>query len=146
NSRKGQFDLVYLHRFHVANPLMADVRASQPSARLVFSVADLHHVRDGRSRLFTGKPDEAAVAATREAELHCVKEADLTLTHSTWEQSYLRRARPDSRVEVVVWQVPAAPGEASLEGREGLCFLGNFRHAPDAGAVAHFTGANWPSV
>lgn len=145
-SRKGQFDLVYLHRFHVADPLIGEVRATQPEARLMFSLADLHHLRDERARQITGKPDEAAVAATRAAELRCIAGADVTLTHSTFEQAYLREAMPDARVATVLWHVPAAKGEVSLEGREGLCFLGNFHHAPNADAVAHFTGAVWPAI
>jgi glycosyltransferase involved in cell wall biosynthesis len=145
-SRKGQFDLVYLHRFHVADPLIDEVRATQPAARLVFSVADLHHVRDDRTRLLVGKPDEAAIAATREAEFRCISKADVTLTHSTWEQSYLREALPDAHIAVALWQVPAAKGEVDMDGREGLCFLGNFRHAPNADAVAHFAGSVWPVV
>lgn len=145
-ARKGQFDLVYLHRFHVAEPLIAEVRATQPAARIVFSVADLHHVRDERARLLTGKPDEAAVAATREAEFRCIARADATLTHSTWEQSYLREVLSDANVAVALWPVAATRGEAVIEGREGLCFLGNFRHAPNADAVAHFAAAIWPAM
>ncbi len=44
----GCFDLVYLHRISSAGRYMALARLHDPLARLLYSVADLHHVRLGR--------------------------------------------------------------------------------------------------
>jgi len=44
----GTFDVIYLHRHQCADRYLALARAFHPKARIVYSVADLHHVRLAR--------------------------------------------------------------------------------------------------
>jgi hypothetical protein len=44
----GTFDLVYLHRLTNADRYLSLARHHQPKARIVYSVADLHHLRQAR--------------------------------------------------------------------------------------------------
>lgn len=146
-ARRHQFSVVYAHRYHVAKRVLAAARSANPGARIVFSVADLHHVRAERSRAIGGEAgDELAIPAMRDEELACIRSADVTVTHSTWERDYVATHVPAAHVAVVLWDI-ASPGPAApLENREGLCFLGSFRHAPNVDAVGHFGRAIWPEV
>jgi GT2 family glycosyltransferase len=72
------FDLVYLHRLSNAAQFLPLVRQRLPGARVVFAVADLHHLRTGRQAEVEGgdalreraarlRTDEVAVAAAADA-------------------------------------------------------------------------------
>jgi glycosyltransferase involved in cell wall biosynthesis/GT2 family glycosyltransferase len=143
-SRAGQFDIVYAHRFHVARHVLKPARAANPGACLVFSVADLHHLREARRREVTGRPDPVDIEAIRDEELACIGQADVVLTHSTVERDLIRAAVPAARVAVALWAVPVAGEPSVLAGRSGLCFLGSYRHQPNVDAVAHFCREVWP--
>jgi glycosyltransferase involved in cell wall biosynthesis len=145
-SRAGQFDLVYAHRFHVARHVLKPARVANPNACLVFSVADLHHLREARRRDVTGPPDPVDIAVIRDEEFACIGQADVVLTHSTVEADLIRAAVPSARVAVALWAMPVAGEPPAVAGRSGLCFLGSYRHQPNVDAVAHFCGQVWPRL
>jgi glycosyltransferase involved in cell wall biosynthesis len=152
-SRIGEgLDLAYLHRFALMQRYAALVRRWCPAARLVYCVADLHHLRLGRRMAveaglpgggmiadgavpWDDPPD--AVAGLRTAELLAALGADAVITHSSFEQALLRREAPEAAVHLVPWEVAARPTEAPFGERSGLAFIGSFGHAPNLDA-AHF--------
>jgi glycosyltransferase involved in cell wall biosynthesis len=132
-----RLDLVYLHRHGVMARYGALVRRWAPQARVVYSVADLHHVREARGEAFrTGDVAlSAGVAALRVAELNAVLAADATITHSTYEAALLREAVPDAAVFLVPWAVkPHAVGGAFAQ-RRGVAFVGSYGHPPNLDAA-----------
>ncbi|QCI66243.1 glycosyltransferase [Phreatobacter stygius] len=146
-SRRNQFDVVYVHRYHVAKQVLELARTANPGARVLFSVADLHHIRTERSHAAAAEPgDELAVKTMREEELASVRAADVTITHSDWERDYLAKHVPAARVAVVLWDVAGREPEIAFDRRQGVCFLGSFRHAPNIDAVNHFCQAIWPGA
>lgn len=146
-SRHNQFDVVYAHRYHVAKRVLDPAGNANPGARLLFSVADLHHVRAERALGTIGEAgDELALATMREEELACIRSADVTITHSTWERDHIATHVPAAQVAVVLWDVESPGPDVGPEHRKGICFLGSFRHAPNADAVRHFCRAIWPEV
>ena len=56
------FDLVYLHRASNAAKYSALVRYHNPKARLIFSVADLHHLRYARQAHAESRPELMALS------------------------------------------------------------------------------------
>ena len=60
----GCFDLVYLHRVPVASHYLQLARRHQPRARVVYSVADLHHVRMARQAAVEDRPELLAASRT----------------------------------------------------------------------------------
>jgi glycosyltransferase involved in cell wall biosynthesis len=144
-ARPGQFDLIYMHRYHVARSMIGPARSANPKACLIFSVADLHHIRAERSRVVTGEPDDLVVKTMRDEELACIGQADVTLTHSTWERDHIREQLPAANVAVALWDIPVEEPQPDAE-QKGICFLGSYRHAPNADAIAHFGNAIWPHV
>ena len=143
-TRANQFDVVYVHRFHVARQVLEAARGANPKAKILFSLADLHHVREERAQAVTGMGDGHAIAATRADELAAIAAADVTITHSDWERDYIAGHLPAARVVVALWDLPAAAVRAPFAERRGLCFLGSYRHAPNGDAIAHFMTAVWP--
>lgn len=132
----GQFDLIYLHRGSNAAHYMALARDCCPRARVVYSVADLHHVRLERQAAIEGRPELARHAArVRVQELLSAAQADAVLTHSSHEAALLRGAVPDANVRVVPWAIGAGTAPAPFAERRGVGMLGHFAHAPNVDAA-----------
>ena len=116
------------------------VRRWAPEARLVYSVADLHHLRAARrfaveAGLAPDAPEGAEQAAgLRAAELMAVLGADAVITHSSFEASLLKRDAPEADIRLVPWDVPVTPA-APLGGRRGVAFVGSYGHAPNLDAA-----------
>ncbi len=141
------FDLVYLHRIAVASAYTTLVRQCQRRARLVFSVADLHHVRLARQARAEDRPELLAEAErARLLELWAAQEADGVITHSTEEAVLLRRTVAANRVHVVTWSVPAKARATGFARRGGLAFIGHFAHAPNAAAARQLRDEIMPLV
>ena len=132
----GMFDVVYLHRVSIAAAYTALVRQTQPRARLVYSVADLHHVRLHRQAKYEDWLELTAEAdRVRDQELWCARMADAVITHSSTEATLLRPMLPAGRVHVVAWDMPIRPGPRTFDQRVGAAFIGHFAHAPNAAAA-----------
>ncbi|MCA0399816.1 MAG: glycosyltransferase [Proteobacteria bacterium] len=147
-SREDQFELVYLHRFGAAKDVQAALRASQPRARIVFNIADLHFLRLQRQgRIEKSKEIEAQAKAVEETEKACMVAADAIITHSSEEQMRIRRMLPGKTVCRVLWHQPVASRPvAPWETRQDCLFLGSYRHAPNIDAVTYFCNALWPQI
>ncbi|MGN6113646.1 MAG: glycosyltransferase [Luteimonas sp.] len=145
--RDDPFDVVFLHRFGVGEAHMSALRKRYRGARFLFLNADMHHLREMREAELSG--DAAAMARageTRARELAVVRAADATLVHSTFEQALLEREAPDARVALYPLIHEPAADAPTLLGRTGVCFVGGFRHPPNADAIAWFADAVWPLV
>jgi glycosyltransferase involved in cell wall biosynthesis len=132
----GCFDVVYLHRVSIAVRYLGLVRTHLPRARVIYSVADLHHVRLARQAAIQDRPellDESR--RLHQAECAAAAAADATITHSAEEAALLRQCVPAARVHVVPWAVPAGRAPVSFTRRHGVAFIGNFAHAPNLDAA-----------
>ena len=131
----GGFALVYLHRVSNTRYLPL-IRHYQPRARLVYCVADLHHLRLARQAEVEQRPELThASQQLRTAELSAATLADAVITHSSHEAALLRRDAPGARVHLVPWAVAANPVQAPFSERRGLAFVGSFGHAPNVDAA-----------
>jgi hypothetical protein len=147
SARTGQFDVIYLHRLPVAKELLAHARATQPEARILYSLADLHALRLSRGAALAG--DEALAAQSRviEAEeLEAIRAADQVITHSSLEKEWIRRRAPEVPVLRLLWAQRVAKALAPFEARRGFCFLGSYDHAPNVDAVRTFLSTLWPRI
>jgi glycosyltransferase involved in cell wall biosynthesis len=130
------FDVIYLHRHECADRYMALARAHHPKSRIVYSVADLHHVRLARQAQVQGRPELLAHSRrVASVEAYAAAHADLVLTHSPAEALVLRQAAGFGRVHVVPFAAATRPGKRGFAERHGLAFIGSFAHAPNADAV-----------
>lgn len=143
----GGFTLVYLHRVDTAGRYSQLVRDTQRGARLVYSVADLHHLRVARQAEIEGRSDLATYAEhLRFLELTAAQTADAVITHSTYEAALLRRHIPAERVHVVPWAVALKPTMVPFRRRSGLAFIGGYGHAPNVDAARLLIEAVLPEV
>ena len=140
-----RFDSVLLCRHYVASEMVGLLRRHAPRARIVFDTVDLHFLREQRTAEVLGDRAEAAAAeATRRRELAVVAACDATLVVSPVERELLARECPSARVDILsnVHEV-AGRGEPHAR-REGLVFVGGFRHPPNVDAVLWFARDVFP--
>lgn len=129
-------DLVYIHRLSNARGYLDDVRRLAPRARVVFSVADLHYLREERQADLSG--DTLMKDSAREqrvAELAIAARVDAIITHSEVEAAILRAELPSATVAVVPWLIPSIPVKRLAAERSGLAFVGSYTHAPNLDAA-----------
>ena len=136
--RRGGNDyaVVYVHRLAVMLKYGGLIRRWCPGARLLYCVADLHHLRAERqAALATGIAGNTDIAELREAELAAIAAADAPITHSSMEQARLAALLPGVRVHVVPWEVRPPPPVGPAARRRGVAFVGSFGHAPNRDAA-----------
>ena len=131
----GGFALVYLHRASNTRYLPL-IRYYQPRARIVYCVADLHHLRLARQAEVEQRPELAELGQrVRQTELAAATMVDAVITHSTAEADILRRDAPKARVHVVPWSVEQSRAEAPFAERRGFAFVGSYGHPPNLDAA-----------
>jgi glycosyltransferase involved in cell wall biosynthesis len=141
------FDVVYLHRASVAARYIGLVRFHQPRARLIYSVADLHHLRLARQADAEQREEVAKLARQfRLMELRAAAAADAVITHSTYEAALLRQQIKGARVHVVPWSIPVRPTHVPFDARRGAAFFGNYGHMPNRDAARWLITDIMPAV
>ncbi len=134
-------DVVYIHRLPVMRRYAALARDWCPNARLVFCIADLHHLRAARQyAIEAAVPFEAAlatprIAALRAQELAACEAADAVIAHSQAEAAIIAAEAPDAVVHVIPWHVPVEPATTPWAERRGVAFVGSYGHPPNLDAA-----------
>ena len=142
-----RFDAVLVYRVTCLHRHLDTIRKRVPDAKLIFHVADLHHLREMReAEIFNdaGKMKQARLVEVQ--ELACVAGSDLTIVHSSVEKSILDEKVKDAEVYVFPWIERVTETEYPLSQRSGLTFIGGFRHPPNAQGVLWFVENVWPRV
>lgn len=144
---KDEFDIILLVRFAVGEAHIERLRRRYPSARIIFSNCDLHYLREMREAELSGAPTAMAAALdTKRRETDVIRRADVNLVHSEAELELLRRDVPNA--PCVLFPLVHDPIEhcPPLAARDGLCFVGGYRHAPNADGIIWFVEKIWPLV
>ena len=136
-----------LSRHYIAIKHIDTLRAFAPRALIVFDTVDLHFLREERlAELNASRTARTAAVAKRDEELALIRKADLTLVVSTVEQELLNGSRPSRRS----WSCRpfTSPWRASrpFAEREGLVFIGGFRHPPNTDAVLWYASEILPRI
>jgi len=128
----GRVRVAWLHRLRPMVLLTPELRARNPGVHVVWSVADLAHLRAQRqARLF----GTLAPRGLQAAEFMAARMADAVVTHSPVEAALLERVRPRPRAHWVPWSVAPRPPDVPFAARAGIAFLGSYGHAPNQDAV-----------
>lgn len=134
--KADEFDVVYLHRISNAAKYGELVRYYLPNARLIYSVADLHHLRLGRQASIEDHPGLLGIAyRLRLQEFTAASLADRVITHSSEEAKILQAQVGTAKVDVVRWTAPVAATTVPFSRRRGMAFIGGFDHAPNVDAA-----------
>lgn len=132
----ARFDLVIGSRHYVLAPALPLLRSHAPRATVVFDTVDLHHLREQREAELSGDAARLRAAArTRKIELELIAQSDLTWVVSHAEQALLAAEMPSARVEVVSNIHDAGGAGPGFAEREGLLFVGSYRHPPNVDAA-----------
>jgi glycosyltransferase involved in cell wall biosynthesis len=141
-------DAVIVSRQSLARRVVKTLKAAAPDTKLVFNTVDLHFLREEReAKLFGDSDGDARAAETRKSELASIKAADATLVVSRYEAEMLAELAPAARVCImpVRREIPEGPFP-SFEHRNGVLFIGGFRHPPNQDAVRWLLSEIWPRV
>ncbi len=140
-------DVVYLHRADIATRYLTLARAWCPRAKIVYSVADLHHVRLERQAKVEGRP-ELLAASRRMRLMECTAawSADAVITHSAEEAALLRNLVPEANVHRVGWEIPVQPTAVPTASCHGVAFIGGFGHSPNVDAARWLVETIMPLV
>jgi glycosyltransferase involved in cell wall biosynthesis len=143
----GTFDVVYLHRIVNARAYLALVQTYNPKARILYSVADLHHLRLARQGEVQQRPElvnhSRSVAF---AEFAAAAQAHAVITHSPIEAILLGERVAPNKVHVVPWSVPLCPNTVPFAERSGLGIVRQFGHPPNPDGVYWLTRHVMPLV
>jgi O-antigen biosynthesis protein len=145
--QSGEFDVIYLHRISNAEKYGALARQHFPKARLIYSVADLHHLRLMRQAAAEDRPELTALAnRARVAEFVAAANADVVITHSPQEAQVLKTQVRGANVHVVRWSVTPRPTNVPFAQRHDIAFIGGYGHAPNQDAARWLIGEIMPLV
>ena len=135
--REGpRFDLVIASRHYVLSPLLPLLRRHAPRARVVFDTVDLHYLREQREAEVAGDAvRRRAAERTRTAELALVAASDATWVVSAAEKTLLEAEVPGAKVAVVSNIHEVAGRGPAFAARQGLLFVGSYRHPPNVDAA-----------
>ena len=137
--RGREFDVVVLARYYVAAPYIEAVRRHAPQALLVLDTIDLHFLRQRRLAALT---HDRALAQSAEAihrqETDCIARCDVTWVVSDVEQEILAREMPRATVLVQSNVHESLTSVRPFAEREGILFVGGYRHPPNVDAATWF--------
>jgi GT2 family glycosyltransferase len=143
--RAAEFDVIVLARHAVAARHIDSVRRHAPAALLVFDTLDLHYLREQRrAALENDAALSRAAEAIRQRELDCVRRCDATWVVSSVEREILEREVPGAIVHVQTNIHSLSEDVPAFATREGLLFVGGYRHAPNVDAAAWLCREIWP--
>ena len=143
----GEFDVVVIARHYIAAKHIEAVRTFAPKALIVFDTHDLHFLREERLAALGGGGDPpAAVRSSREAELALIRKADITLVVSPVEKDLLDKLVPESKVIVQTNIHELQPRGKRFAERDGLLFIGGFRHPPNTDGVLWYANEILPRL
>ena len=142
-----RFDVALVSRHYIASEMLPLLRQHAPRAKLLFDTVDLHYLREHRAaELSDDATAMRAATRTREQELALIRAADATLVVSAVERDLLAIDAPGADVRVLSnLHREAAPGPAWSQ-RNGLLFVGGFRHPPNVDAVLWFARHVFPRI
>jgi GT2 family glycosyltransferase/glycosyltransferase involved in cell wall biosynthesis len=137
---------IILSRRGTAWSLIDAVTDTAPKVPLVFDTVDLHFRREEHEGAITGSPEAGRARIGRERELALMRLADQVWVVSGEEKQLVERLVPDASVAVVPNIHDAHPTTRPFDERNGLLFVGGFRHAPNVDAVIWFMDEILPLV
>lgn len=140
------FDAFFVTRYYVAQSVIQMIRDYAPAAKVLFNNADLHFLRElraARSESDDGKLDRAR--QTRDEEINIIRNADVVLSYTDIEHSVIQ-AYTDGAANVVKcpWVVSVPDKVPPLKNRNGLSFLGSYKHHPNAEGIIWFSRTIMP--
>ena len=133
----GKFDLALLAFWEPASKLLPTLRAVSPDTRVVIDSIDVHFLRDARRVLVAEELLGDSFGTAIACELNAYRNADAVLTVSSNEARLLGEFLGPERIHEIPLAHSGRRSPAPFEDRNGIVFIGNFRHSPNGEAVEY---------
>lgn len=142
--RGGEFDVVYLTRYETVHTTVEAIREFT-NAKIIFNNADLHFMRELREQLQIDGKELDGPLATREKELEAIKSVDMTLCYTETERAVIAsHVFSEDAVKRCPWVVEPVEQIKPFSERDGIAFLGGYKHQPNVDAVRYFCSEIMP--
>lgn len=143
------FDMVFLNRPHITLEFLNEVNKFCPNALKIYYGHDLHYVRIERE--YELKKDPSLLEEARqwkEKEFKIFNQVDLIYYPSLVEQQILLKENAGWNVKVLqpYCYEPMPYREYEPEQRNGILFVGGFRHSPNFDGIMWFIHSVFPKV
>jgi GT2 family glycosyltransferase/glycosyltransferase involved in cell wall biosynthesis len=140
-----KYDVVLLYRVMAGGRFIDHIRRFCPRAYVIFDTVDLHYLRELReAELENDAAKKQAALKTKKSELAIIQKADCTILLSEHERVEIEQEVSSARL-VVIPLVLDIPGRHNgFSRRQGICFIGGFRHPPNIDAVIYFCSEVFP--
>lgn len=142
------FDIALICRVEVGYRYMPFVRLLSPETRIWYDTVDIHYIREQRQADLEEDVQLAKKALqTKRKELHNCRQSDIVLTVTVEDGLHLQKDLPGQAFQVIptIHSRPTLPA-VPFEQRDGLVFIGNYHHAPNADAVHYFIDSVLPLI
>jgi glycosyltransferase involved in cell wall biosynthesis len=137
---------VYITRYNVAEHFVAYLKTNFPHIPIFFNNADLHFLREIRSALSQAdeqKLQQALVTRTRELEV--IDKVDVVLSYTDAEHAVITsHALRNDNLFKCPWVLQPKSTGKKFKGRNGIAFLGGFKHLPNVASIEFFVNQVMP--
>lgn len=135
----SDLDAVLVCRHYILKNYIDLLRELAPKAKVIFDTVDLHFVREEReAQLHQNAALRRASQITRRQELALVAKSDVTVVVSEFEKKLLADLLPQAKVEIISNIHNHEPQRPPYHEREGIIFVGGFRHPPNIDAITWY--------
>jgi glycosyltransferase involved in cell wall biosynthesis len=142
-----KFQVAILSRPNVGNAVFKLTRRTDPHIKIIFDTVDLSFLRLEREYQLTGNRNSRKEAVRyRKIEARLARSADQTWCVTPEDKDALFQEVPSAKIEIVPTLHPLRGRGKPFAEREGLIFVGNFLHRPNADAMRHFVREIYPLV
>lgn len=141
------FSMFFLSRVHCGGNYYKHARKAAPEAKIIFNTVDLHHLREEREARLSG--DRAALNRsywTREREFYLSRMCDATIVVSSIESTIIADTVKGANVRVIPLLRDLTGRGRSFAERDGVGFIGGYRHTPNLDALLYLLTEIWPRV
>ena len=133
----SKFDLALIAFWDPASRLLPILGEVSPETRVIVDSIDVHFLRAARRLLLAEAQLDEPFGVGVAAELNAYRWADAVLTVSSNEARLLGEFLGPERIHAIPIAQTGRRSPVPFEDRNGILFLGNFRHPPNGEAVEY---------
>lgn len=150
--KNGRYlDYILLNRPHIAIKYIGCLR-KETKAKIIYYGHDLHFLREQRQYETEKNPALLQSAAEwKEKEQALFTKADIIYAPGAYEKHVIQAMVPDKRVQAIPIYLYdkkefSSYAASDVKGRDGLLFVGGFRHQPNADSIRWFIEEIHPMI
>ena len=142
-----RYDLVFLFRPEVAHKHIDTISKYCKNAKILYHTIDLHFLRMEREFAMNKSTAEMTqIQEIKEKELLAISKSDASIVHSTEEYEILKGQVDEQRLHVFPLILSTNDSVSEFIDRDGIVFVGGYRHMPNVDAVQYFSSEVMPII